>query len=714
MTGASRPGRIRRGIHGVYAIRASSAPLAYEQWGWVDGRDRCFQMDLMRRAAAGRLAELFGRAAVDSDAAQRRYGLEDVAEQVVAALPVAQHELLTAYVSGVNQGVGQSWRPPEYILVRSRPQPWRPTDTLLVLLFMYQQLALDVDGARTVLTLRESLTPEVVRFLTPRGDEFNVDPDFGAPVPVDALVDLLRSSADLPSRDVIDLPPVGGSNCWAVGATRSRHGTPLLANDMHLGFTTPNAFHRVDVRYPGGRALGFALPGLPLLACGSNGSVAWGLANIPADVTRLVPAPGEQITERTELIHVRGGEPMPISIRCAPAGPVLPEPVLGRSMALQWNALRPEATDLRWMELLEARTADDACAIAHHSGSPPLAMIIVDADSNIVQTVSGRYPNRTDTELLPGFVGVDRLPVVRTGADGTAVWANDPPHPRSGGDVGANFPASYRRFRIAELLETRDDWDEPALFRMQRDDSAGFYVFYHDLALRVTDRLQSPLAGEAADALRAWDGRSGPDSLGIALIVAFRARLVRDLMARLLRRCAAADPAFRYTWRNPEPVLRRLLREMPHGVAPLLDGSADWPDYLARRVEAAARRLSARHPRVRLGQLRWRDVMRVEVPHPMAVRGLTRIFSLKHLVPEGGPESIAAYGAGRGPVQRLVVAPGREHTGLAQMPGGQSGVLYSRFYRDQHRAWRAGRSSPLETASGRPAAHHDAETSPAS
>ncbi|MGQ4616272.1 penicillin acylase family protein [Nocardia sp. R7R-8] len=447
---------------------------------------------------------------------------------------------------------------------------------------------------------------------------------------------------------------------------------------------------------PGGRALGFALPGLPLLVCGSNGSVAWGLANIPADVTRLVAAPDDQITERTEIIQVRGADPVPITVHSTPAGPVLPEPVLGAPVALQWNGLRLEATDLRWTELLEAHSALEACAIAHGSGSPPLAMIIIDADSSLVQTVSGRYPNRTDTELLPGFIDTDRLPTVALAADDVAVWANDPP-PHRDSDVGTNVPASYRRFRIAELLETRDDWDEPSLFAMQRDAHAGFYTFYHDQALQLTGLLRSPLADEATRALLAWDGRSGPDSLGIALLVAFRARLVHDLMARLLHRCAAADPAFRYTWRNPEPVLRRLLRETPSPIPSLLDGSADWSDYLAARPDTAAQQLAAAHPSTPLSRLRWRDVLQVEVPHPLGVTWLTRFFSLRHLVPEGGLESIAAYGPGHGPVQRLIVSPGHEYDGLAQMPGGQSGVVYSSYYRDQHRAWRTGRPTPLQT-----------------
>lgn len=689
--------RIRRGPLGVRTVTAGCAPSAYEAWGRVDARGRYFQMDLARRLAAGRLSELVGPMAVQVDRAQRRFPLSATADAAYARLPADQRDLLDAYARGVNAARRRRPWPVEYALLRVAPRPWRPADSLLVMLSMYQQLALDEDGERTRQVLDATLPPAVAAFLRPRGDEYAAEPDFGAPVPVDELARVLTESADLPSRPVVDLAPTGASNCWAVGPSRTRDGRAILANDMHLGLGVPNVFHRVDVTYPGGRGAGFAVPGMPLVICGSNGRVAWGLANVPGDCTRLVPVgPDEPTTERTEVIGVRGAEPVRAVFRDTADGTVIDDPLLGREVATQWAALFPDGLNLAWSAMLAAGSVDEAVDVAHRHAGPPLAIVVVDADGHLAQTVAGRFHTRSAERLHDETVPPARLPLFRDPPSGFAVWTNDPPALDAGMDeVGANYPASYRRHRLAEVLTGRDDWDEAGLFALQRDSRGGFYDFYRDLAAGYVDALDPGPRAEVRAVIDGWDGDNGPDSVGPALFAEFRRYLQEELLARILRTCAAADERFTYAWRSPEPVLRRLLGERPAALGEHFGG---WDTFIAGQLGRVAADLRAAHGP--LDGLRWRDFLTIPMNHPMGGTRLTRWLNLPPLVPDGGFESVAAFGPGRGPVQRLVVSPGAEPSALVQMPGGQSGSPLSPHYRDHHRRWRRTVPAALRPSGG--------------
>lgn len=670
---------------------AASAAEAYEQWGWVDAHDRFFQMDLMRRAAAGRSAELFGALAVDADGEARRYGLHRVAHEAAAGLPQRHRVLLDAYVTGVNRRLAEPGRPLEYWLLRSRPQPWTPEDSLLVQLFLYQQLALDEAGARLEFVVRRTLLPAVADFLTARGDPFSADPDHGRTVPLDELRDVLKSTSDVPVRPTVELTAVTGSNCWAVGGARTARGVPLLVNDMHLGYTAPPVFHRVDVRYPGGRGVGFAVPGVPLLVSGSNGRVAWGVANVPGDTTRLVPlSADEDLRERVEEIAVRKAAPRTVTLAECDAGIPVADPVLGVPAVVVWAATSAHNTDLGWLDLLGASDVGEFVRIVQHSGSLPLAVIAVDR-SEIVQTVSGRFPEWDGDGRIRGVRPPARLPIHRAGADGLAVWANDPPAAELGADVGRNYPASYRRHRIAQRLQARDDWSEGAMAALQLDDDAGFFAFYRDLAWRGLPHMDAGVRAELTSILDEWDGRSSANSAAFGVLLEFRRRLVCAVFDRILCGCRDRDSQLRYAWRNPEPTLRALL-SAPDELASWF-GSADWAQFIGRHLGDAAS--SIRRDGRALSQVRWADLLPQRLRHPMSGTPVTAWFNLPVLRGDGGPESILATGVDSGPVQRLVVAPGEEAHGLAGMPGGQSGAPWSVYYRDQHRSWRRQRLDPL-------------------
>ena len=133
--------------------RAAKLTLAYAT-GFVDGQDRFFQMDLSRRLAAGELAELFGKIAVEQDGRARLFGFRRVAREVLEQATAQQRAVVEAYARGVNAGLSSLHsRPWEYWVLGSPPGPWRPEDTVLVAHAMWWDL--QVNGFRREILRRE-------------------------------------------------------------------------------------------------------------------------------------------------------------------------------------------------------------------------------------------------------------------------------------------------------------------------------------------------------------------------------------------------------------------------------------------------------------------------------------------------------------------------------------------------------------------------------
>src|SRR5262245_39322870 len=142
LSGLAAPVTVERDTQGVPTVRGTNRLDVARVTGFLHAQDRFFQMDLLRRQAAGELAALVGSAALDLDRKQRLHRMRDLAERTLRALPGNEQALVTAYTEGVNAGLARlAVRPPEYLLLRATPGPWRPEDTVLAIHAMFFQLA---------------------------------------------------------------------------------------------------------------------------------------------------------------------------------------------------------------------------------------------------------------------------------------------------------------------------------------------------------------------------------------------------------------------------------------------------------------------------------------------------------------------------------------------------------------------------------------------
>ncbi|HCB12639.1 MAG TPA: penicillin acylase family protein [Gammaproteobacteria bacterium] len=747
LTGLSAPVAVERDSFGIPTIRGENRLDVARATGFVHAQERFFQMDLLRRTAAGELAALVGAAALNWDRAHRPHRFRQRARHALATTPPADQALIAAYAAGVNAGLAALSAPPfEYLLLRTAPEPWRPEDTPLVVYAMY----LDLQGqqwlresARGV--LRDSLPPELAAFLAPPGTEWDAplqgEPFPAPPLPGPAIFDLRRNGgAKLthrtdtgvrPNRMVpAEAEPPRGSNNWAVAGRLTTHGGALLANDMHLALRLPNIWYRATFVYPdqrGGerRIHGVTLPGAPAIVAGSNGHLAWGHTNSEGDWADLVilepgaepgtyqtPAGPRPFTRLQEVLTAKDAPPEQLEILETLWGPVVDRDHQGRQRALRWVAHDPQAVNLNLLALEATDTLDVALDIAHRTGIPAQNLLLASADGHIAWTIIGPIPRRFGHDgRLPsswadgqrgwsGWLDPSEYPRITDPPDGRLWTANgrvvDGAWLKLLGDGGYSLGARARQIRDALLAGER--FTEADFLALQLDDRALFLERWRKLLLATLtpENLRAdPRRKELRKFVMEWGGRATVDSVGYRAVRTFR-RLVRQrAFAPLIAPCQQADPAFDYgAFRQNEGPLWQLVSRQP---LHLLDPR--YPDWSTLLLEAADATLAGLTVDNRpLAMHTWGDDNPVHIQHPFS-RVLPWLSGWLDMPAQPLPGDMympRVQTPTNGASERLVIAPGREASGILHMPGGQSGHPLSSYYRAGHEAWAKGLALPLE------------------
>jgi penicillin amidase len=734
--------RVRTDAHGVPVIDAANRADAVRALGYVTARDRLFQMDLMRRKSAGRLAEIFGAMALDSDIKVRTYGFHRVAKAITAKLPPDHRHYLQAYADGVNSYIAESGKLPfEFKVLGYRPEPWVPKDTLLVVLGMFETLTAGEERGERMLSVMEKTLPEdVVRFLTPDTDAYIEQLQKQAeslrpaqPVPVGALAAALkrqRTDKTVLAGMVQQSDLMAGSNAWAVSGKLTSDGRAILANDMHLGLSVPNVWYRVELNYNGQHAAGLILPGTPLLVAGSNQHIAWGETNLTGDFLDLVRldvnpdhpdqyrvnSQWQRFDEYPETIRVKDSEAKHIVVKHTRWGPVASQPLLGQPVAIHWAALDVGAINFNLLDLEQVENLDQAVKIVNSAGGPQLNVLLADDQGSIAWTLTGKIPKRFGNDGLAskswadgsvgwdGYVEPDNLPRIIDPAEGMLVSANDR---RFGKNypyvIGHQFGNGYRAYRITRQLGQMPQFSESAMFNLQLDTGSDFYSYYQQLALKsLTSEAVAaqPDLAEARDYLLAWNGRADADSLGFALLVEFRRQLAESVFTPFLAASRQADKSFSYSWTYIDTPLQALLNEKPMQLLPDTAKYRSWDDFILGQLKLSVQRLNARHPDVELMALNWGMHNKVRQSHPFS-NALPLLGNLLDMPDEPLPGCafcIRAAGPSFGASERLVVAPNHFEDAILHMPGGQSGHPLSPYYRDQQDYWLKGLPMALTAA----------------
>jgi penicillin amidase len=741
--GLHNPVEVERDGFGVPTVTASTRRDLALATGFLHAQDRFFQMDLLRRVAAGELSELFGPAAVEFDRAHRLHRFRAAATDRIPGLPAADRSLLEAYAQGVNAGLAAlGARPFEYLLLRDEPRPWRIEDTLLVNYAMYFDLN-DDDASRdaSFALLHEALPPTLESFLLPESTAWDaplIGAAFDAPaMPGPGVCDLSNTvtAARAQKRttglhEFVAETPMAGSNAWTVAGERSVTGRAIVANDMHLQLGEPNIWYRMRwIVVPQDRSeapldiTGVTLPGAPAVVAGSNGAVAWGFTNSYGDWSDLVilesdpsnpnryrsPDGWREIEIYDERIAVRGEESVTLQVRSSIWGPVLDTDRRGRQRAVHWLAHEPEAVNLRIIDLERARDVDDAVHIAHTVGSPPQNIMIADRAGSIAWTIMGRIPLRVGYDpRLPaswadgftgwrGWLASEDYPLVKNPPSGYLWTANARTADgvalerigRGGYDLGA------RAQQIRDQLAALPSASVEDMLTIQLDDRAVLQQRWSSLledVLRANDTGDSPRRAELRKVLEAWDGRAGTAAAGYRLVREFR-RITRDaVLSQIVFGCGTSEEPFeiRRLYQTEGPVWR-LVTERPGHLLP--GGFTSWDDFLLTMADEAIASCNG----AALDACSWGEINRVDIRHPLAraLPILSRWLTVNTGALPGGQYTPRVQQGLHGATERFAVSPGDEANGYFHMPGGQSGHPLSPYFRAGHDAWARGERLPF-------------------
>jgi penicillin amidase len=742
--GIAAPVTIQRDALGTATLTGRSRGDLDYALGYVHAQKRYFEMDLMRRLAAGELAELVGPAALPSDLEHRRHRLRAVAEAAYAQLPAAQRQALDRYRDGVNAGLAAlRVRPWEYLLLRMKPRPWRSEDTLLVIAAMY--LDLNHDGRDTrelhIAEMRAALPGPLVDFLLapdPTWEAPLQGPLSPQPVPPDAGVFDLRTLP--PTRRAGGLAAVlapshggrrPGSNNFAVAGALTDNGAAMLANDMHLALRVPDIWFRTRLRYPDPAApygerdvAGVSLPGTPAIVAGSNGQLAWGFTNSYGDWMDWVrierdphnpsryrmPDGWARIQTHDETIRVKGAPPRSLRVEDTRWGPILAKDTDGTPLALAWIAQEPRSYNLDLMQLEHVPSVAAALELAPAFGMPPQNLLAADSAGHIGWTIAGNgVPLRNGYDpRLPadwsqtgtgwtGWAAPAQYPRVLDPADGRLWTANNrivggaalALLGHGGHDLGA------RAQQIRDDLFAQADFTPGNLLDIQLDDRAVFLTRWQRL-------LQDTLAGTQEPALRqlrgltaAWRNRADPDSVDYRLVRAFRNAVHDAALAPFAARVKAKYPDFAWPGLgDPEAAVWMLVRRQPMN---LLDPKyADWHALLLDAARQVANALGKQPGG--LAARSWGEINHAGIDHPLssALPGFVAHFlDMPDDELPGDDDMPRVARPGFGASERLDVSPGHEAQGILEMPGGQSDNPLSPYYGAGHEDWVHGRPTPL-------------------
>ncbi|NCT82355.1 MAG: penicillin acylase family protein [Comamonadaceae bacterium] len=735
LAGLSAPVELQRDARGYVTVTAETRLDAARALGFVHAQERFFQMDLMRRNAAGELSALVGAKALDVDKSRRLHRFRHRAEQVVARLPADEKALAEAYTQGVNAGLAAlGARPPEYLLLRQSPQPWVASDSLLVAYGMYLDLQRG-QGRDDIANglLKQAVPADWYAFLMQHSADWQAALDDSrvqaVPLPASPLPDALRqvqlACSDCGLQDARDI----GSNNWAVAGHHTDDGRAIMADDMHLGLRVPGTWFKARLKWKAqGRAFdvaGVSLPGAPLIVAGSNGQVAWGFTNTTSDwadvIALKLSADGQRylsggvekpLARVVERIEIAGQPALDFEVRESEWGPVMPEKApAGQAYALRWVAHDPGAMNLRLMQMEAATDVDQAVRLAAGAGMPAQNLVLADAKGRIAWTVMGVIPRRVAAQDMAvpqdwsdgrsawnGQLGADEQPRVVDPADGRLWTANSR---MIGGEAlktlgNGGYDLGARSQQIRDALRAQERFDEAALHAIQLDHRALLLQRWRGLLLTRVLTPEFVAANGLADYRHEVEHSADaarPEAVGYLLVRAFREQALKAVFAPLAGRLEAQGARLRDLSMVPETPGWALIQASRADTLPA--GAASWDALLQRAVLDSRDQLLKKFGS--LAAATWGAENLAGIKHPLsaALPLLSGWLDMPATPMAGDSHLPRVHNHGHGQSERMVVSPGHEERGILVIPAGQSGHPLSPHYRGDHEAWLAGEPLPF-------------------
>jgi penicillin G amidase len=696
---------------GVPHLFAQNDSDLYRAQGYVVASLRLWQMDFIARAAAGRISEIIGPAALEFDRAQRRKGMVIGAEASAAALDsdTLMGPLLRAYTNGVDQHIAKlRYRdlPVEYKLLGYRPEAWSPMRSALIQQYMVENLSgwdRDVEDTHAFALLGPELF-ELLFPARPPGVVPTVPTDASWPFQAEPVVaPEAYDPGSMYRTDDHRSDPTNGSNNWAVHGSRTTSGRPLLANDTHLGLNFPPIWIPIQLATPDHNVFGFALPGACGIVIGHNAHAAWGVTNAPRDTrdwyhitwkdekreAYLHDGEWLPVSYRVEEYKVRGGRMLVDSIRITMHGPVMYDGSFGevperRQLAMRWLGHEPSMTQKALYLMNRVKSHADYVEALRYFDAPAQNWVFASVEGDIAMRVQGRFPNKWR----------DQGRFVLDGADPLHRWQRFIPHEHVATQVNParGFVSSANQHSVDEGYPYWFFHGHMEYYRNRSVNNA--LTAPGPFSVEDMQRLQhSGFDLKAAEALAAMLPLVDTLDLDSTARATFHTLSAWDFLARHDReeeamfqvwfdsvRTALWKPLQAHALPLGEPTAYNTIRILADSVLrATVEGSLD----VDVRTTVQRGFILMVEQRKANGPLLWRTINNARVMH------LARLaaFSSEGLPVNGSGTAINAQRGNHGPSQRIVVDLSEPPTAWFQLPGGVSGNPGSRRYDDLLAEW---------------------------
>jgi penicillin G amidase len=732
--GLSAPVRVTRDGQGVPTIDANTTDDLFFAQGYITAQDRLLQMDLLRRAAEGDLAEIVGDVAVKHDRQQRILGIRTTAEKGALNATPEDRQRFDAYARGINAYI-KSHRdrlPLEFRILRYSPRPWTLQDSLAIAYQMVETLSVSPKAALTREKILAKIGPELTADLYVNTSPRDHPPTMatssagGGPAEREApkTVSMVASSTSIPEllqpwlEDFMrDEPAPLGSNNWVVSGAHTTTGKPLLSNDMHLGHQVPNLWYEAHLHSGDFDVAGVTLPGNPYVIVGHNRRIAWGCTNVGPTVEDayietfneqgqyLTPSGWKSPEVRREIIHVRHKPDVIVDVQVTRHGPIVSElsPGETRKIALRWtlydgirNPFFHADSAQDWQQFRKAFSELDA---------PGQNLVYADVDGNIGYQTTGKVPIRAhgdgslpvdgsnDAHEWTGYIPFDKLPSVLNPTSGLIATANGRISPdKYPYSISVEWEAPWRTDRIYRVLASGRKFSLADMLGLEMDIYSELDRFVADKLVFATDHAKnaSARAKQAADILRNWNGQMDGNSAAPTIVSDARAELMRLLLEPKLGSAPAdaSDSGMSwksYHWMMETAWLENVLSQRPPRWLP--PGMTTFDDVLVASLEETVKKAPEE-----LNSWRWGAENSLTIQNPILGRipVLRRWTGPGEQLQSGSVYTVKAAGRDYGPSERFTADLSDFDSSTLNVVTGNAGNFLSPYYMDQWRAWYTG------------------------
>lgn len=713
-----------RAVPHIYSNNLGDALYAQ---GYMLGKHRYFQMDMMSRASIGRVAEVAGPSRLSYDVGQRRKGMKFAVEQAEKGWKKfpESYALIEKYVAGVNQAISEmtpATYPLEYKLLNLTPEPWSVNKTIMIVKMMANDLAgrgsdvpatnmLEILGDDMFFTLYDEHEDEETPVIL---SEYHPDvPSMRADTNWSAINRNIYYKTDFK-------PHVKGigSNNWAIAGSKTRSGNPIFANDPHLTLSLPSIWYETHIQYGDVNAYGVTIPGMPGLMMGWNEHIAWGETNVSQDIKDyyqiewadnskshyMMDGKKNMATVKVERYKVKGQEDYLDTMLYTIHGPVVYESPNGdKDLAVRWLSHdEPETPEMMtFIDAISAKSYEEYLKATEVFISPAQNFLAASKYGDIGIRINGKFPKKNSQDgrfvkkgnssdhLWKEYIPRDENPQMQNPARGWIASSNQV-------SADSTYPyyftgrfEHYRNRTIDSLLTQKENITPAEMMEMQQNshgDKAKDLLPYLLKHANISEENESGI--DMYLTLSKWNYNYEPDLEAPSYFENWYRNIYTNTWDELYQHTDTMQILYPTAWKTIDYILN--------------DPENDFFDIQSTPQKETAHDIikssfltmqANMRERTKEGKSnKWNDYSPMHIWHLLRVPALSR----KNVLHTGSGDAINSNINNFGPSWRMVVDLKDKPVGYGIYPGGQSGNPLSDQYDNNIEMWETGKYHEID------------------